>query len=55
MAYQLRYFYICFAQGRIELKQLSWFGLVWLYGISSTVGYLKPDPIYIYIYIYIYI
>ena len=30
-------------------------GLVWFYGISTVVGYLKPNPVYIYIYIYIYI
>ena len=32
-----------------------WFGLVWFYGISTTIGYLNPNSfIYIYIYIYIY-
>ena len=25
------------------------FGLVWFYGISTTVGYLMPNPIYTYI------
>ena len=30
-------------------------GLVWFYGISTIVSYLKPNPLYIYIYIYIYI
>ena len=23
---------------------LVWFGLVWFYGISTIVGYLKPNP-----------
>ena len=26
-----------------------WFGLVWFYGISTTVGYLMPNPLYTYI------
>ena len=26
-----------------------WFGLVWFYGISTIVGYLKPNPLYTYI------
>ena len=26
-----------------------WFGLVWFYGISTIVGYLKPNPFYTYI------
>ena len=26
-----------------------WFGLVWSYGISMTVGYLMPNPLYTYI------
>ena len=30
-----------------------WFGLVVFYGISTLVGYLKPNPLYAYIY-YIY-
>ena len=25
-----------------------WFGLVWFYGISTTVGYLMPNPLYKY-------
>ena len=29
--------------------------LVLFYGISTRIGYLKPNPIYIYIYIYIYV
>ena len=27
----------------------NWFGFVWLYGISTIVGYLIPNPFYIYI------
>ena len=30
-----------------------WFGSVRFYGISTTEGYLMPNPLYIYIYIYI--
>ena len=26
-----------------------WFGLVWFDGISATVGYLMPNPVYTYI------
>ena len=26
-----------------------WFGLLWFYGISTTVGYLMPNPLYTYI------
>ena len=26
---------------------LVWFGLVWFYGISTFVGYLRPDPFYV--------
>ena len=25
------------------------FGLIWFYGISTTVGYLMPNPFYTYI------
>ena len=25
------------------------FSLIWFYGISNTVGYLKPNPLYTYI------
>ena len=28
---------------------LIWFGLVWLYSISTIVGYLMPNPLYTYI------
>ena len=28
------------------------FDLVWLYDISTIVGYLMPNPFYTYIYIY---
>ena len=27
--------------------------MVWFYGISTSVGYLMPNPVYIYIYIHI--
>ena len=26
-----------------------WFGLVWFYGISTTLGYLRPNPFHTYI------
>ena len=28
---------------------LVWFGLVWFYGISTIVGYLKSNPFFIHI------
>ena len=31
-----------------------WLDLVRVYGISTLVGYLIPNPVHIYIYIYIY-
>ena len=30
-------------------RDLVWFGLVWFYGISTTVGYLILSPVYTYI------
>ena len=38
----------------IYIKYIG-FGLIEFYGISTILGYLKPNIIYIYIYIYIYI
>ena len=38
----------------VLLNQLQ-FDLVWFYGISTSVGYLMPNPLYTHIYIYIYI
>ena len=32
----------------IYIKYIG-FGLVWLYGISTIVGYLMPNPLYTYI------
>ena len=32
-----------------EITQLAWFGLVRLYGISTILGYLIPNPVYTYI------
>ena len=29
----------------------TWCGLVWIYGVSTIVGYLMPSSVYIYIYI----
>ena len=31
------------------LKNLKGIGLVWFYGISTIVGYLKPNLVYSYI------
>ena len=28
---------------------MIWFGLVWIYGISTIAGYLMPNPLYTYI------
>ena len=27
------------------MKDLVWFGLVWFYGISTSVDYLMPNPL----------
>ena len=29
--------------------KLTWFGLVWFYGISAIVGCLIPNPVFTYI------
>ena len=32
-----------------DYSVLAWLGLAWLYGISTIVGYLMPNPLYTYI------
>ena len=38
------------AKSSLSVYINKWLGLVWFYGISTTVGYLMPNPLYIYIY-----
>ena len=38
-----------FASTHMRIITLVWFGLVCFYGISTIVGYLKPNPLYTYI------
>ena len=30
----------------IKVIELIWFGLIWFYSISNSVGYLIPNPLY---------
>ena len=33
----------------LGLKSFDWFGFLWFYGISTTIAYSMPNPVFTYI------